>query len=98
MGGGKEARAPDEPHLLYTPLPVPPSIRPSSERQADDRRERERMDWRPIGDRFRSLAKVEWTRRRGAAGGKDGMMPIWTETATERTVVLLQGKYATLSP
>ena len=22
------------------------------------------MDWRPIGDRFRPLAKVEWTRQR----------------------------------
>ena len=90
------ARAPDEPHLLYTPLPVRPSflpsVRPSSERK---RGKHERMDWRPP-DR-RSISVVAGKGRMDA-GGKDGMMPIWTETATERAVMLLQGKCATLSP
>ena len=74
-----------------------PSVRAPSESEGSTR---EWIGARPIGDRFRSsLAKVEWTRH-GRARGKDGMMPIWTETATERTVLLLllQGKYAALSP
>ena len=63
-GGEKGARAPDEPHLLYTPLPVPPSFLPSV--RVPNESEGSTREWigaRPIGDRFRSsLAKVEWTR------------------------------------